>query len=553
MNLIQGQEHSTNWMSVIETSVKAQNMIALVLILAFAAINITSVLRGYSLTTDEDKHILYGERIAAGDSTRIDDSKMPVTALNALPKKLAPLLNNEKITQVLSRLYVARIVTIFFSCLLALLVFYWSRLLYGFIPAFFSLTLYVLDPNIIAHSQLVTTDLYLACAITFAFFSLWKFANERNFSSGLLCLFALGISQIAKYTAIVLYPLFIITLLIYDMPGWLNAWREKKKIKTLVFRYIKYIVFAGSASIVIINLGFLFNDTFKYFGEYEFGSDVFNGLQAGFPSLHYVPVPVPYPYLQGLDWMRNTEQTGNLSGNVYLLGKISTLEGFPGYYFIASFLKVPIATQIILIAACVAYFTHKDRRANLRMNEIFLLIPVLFFTIYFNFFFNTQIGIRYYLPVFPLLYIFSGNLFVGWKNLSIPKKALNFILIAYLFVSVLSYFPYYLSYFNEFVWDRKQAYKYLADSNLDWGQGRNELDQYLLSHPDAVYKPRKVRSGHIIVRVNDLVGVTGDPKQYAWLRNNFEPVDTIAHAYLVYKIFPEEISALCATTTYCNK
>jgi hypothetical protein len=128
-------------------------------------------------------------------------------------------------------------------------------------------------------------------------------------------------------------------------------------------------------------------------------------------------------------------------------------------------------------------------------------------------------------------------LFTGWQGFSSAQKTSVALLIAYLFVSVFSYYPYHLSYFNEIAWDRKQAYKYLADSNIDWGQGRNELDQYLLEHPDAVYKPGKARSGHLIIRVNDLV----------------EPVDTIAYYYLIYKISPEEIFELCNTTNYCNK
>jgi 4-amino-4-deoxy-L-arabinose transferase-like glycosyltransferase len=557
MNLSRGSEkqqgHSAGLGGFIMSSVRAQNITALLIILFFAGINIFSVWRNYSLTTDEDKHYLYGERIVSGNSTRIDDSKMPVTGLNLLPEKLASFLADGKIKQVLSRLYVARAVTIFFSCLLAWLVFHWSRSLYGFIPALFSLTLYVLDPNIIAHSQLVTTDLYVTGAIVFAFFALWKFMNERSLRNGLLCLFALGIAQVTKYTAIVLYPLFALSILIYDAPEWRNAIRGQEKIKTLVFRYVKFAVFAMVVSILIINLGFLFNETFKPFGEYKFRSATFNSIQAGLPILHDFPVPVPFPYLQGLDWMRNTEQTGSLYGNIYLLGRVSTLEGFPGYYIIASVLKVPIATQMFLILAFVVYFISKNRRSTLRINESFLLVPFLFFTIYFNFFFNTQIGIRYYLPIFPLLYVFSGNLFTGWQGFSPAQKTSVALLIAYLFVSVFSYYPYHLSYFNEIVWDRKQAYKYLADSNIDWGQGRNELDQYLLEHPDAVYKPGKARSGHLIIRVNDLVGVTTDPSQYAWLRDNFEPVGTIAYYYLIYKISPEEILKLCNTTNYCNK
>jgi hypothetical protein len=155
--------------------------------------------------------------------------------------------------------------------------------------------------------------------------------------------------------------------------------------------------------------------------------------------------------------------------------------------------------------------------------------------------------------VFPLLYVFAGNLFTGWSQFSFVKKISAWALIAYLFISVFSYYPYDISYFNEIVWDRKQAYKYLADSNIDWGQGKNELHQYLAKYPGAAYGPNRPRAGRIVVGVNDLVGVTTDPEKYAWLRNNFEPVDTIVYSYLVYKISPEEIDHLCATTSYCDE
>jgi len=151
-----------------------------------------------------------------------------------------------------------------------------------------------------------------------------------------------------------------------------------------------------------------------------------------------------------------------------------------------------------------------------------------------------------------MLYVFSGNLFFKWKNFTIVQKLLSWGAIAYMFVSVYSYYPYNLSYFNEIVWNRPQAYKYLADSNIDWGQSQNELREYIAEHPSAVYRPGKIQSGQIIVSVNDLVGITTDPGQYAWLRSNFEPDDTIAYTYLVYNISPEELDALCKNTNYCK-
>lgn len=538
----------------------SQTAVAIFIIITFALFNLTSVLRNFSLTNDEDKHIIYGENILSGDATRFDDSKMPVTALNVLPKKLASFLKNEQLKYYLNKLSVARSVTIFFSCLLALLVFNWSRSLYGFIPALCSLLLYVLDPNIIAHSQLVTTDLYLTLTICFAFFTLWKFANERNVGNGLLCLFALGVAQLAKYTAVVLYPLFLITIFLYDTPEWSRTLRSRKNIAPLILKYVRYIIFALGISIVLINLGFVFDHAFTRFGDYRFGSDIFLRIQSDFSVFHNLPIPTPYSYLSGLDNMRYTEQTGDLSGNIYLLGRVSKFEGFPGYYFIASSLKVPISTQIIYLVALVAYFIRKDNSGHLRRNGIFFLIPVLFFAIYFNFFFNTQIGIRYYLPVFPLLYIFSGFLFIRWKDFSLLQKSSSFALLIYLFISVISYYPYHISYMNELIGNRINSYKYLADSNLDWGQAKNEYLQYLLDNPGILVKPKndifndsdKPRPGVYIVRINDLVGVSQDPERFAWLRENFEPVETIAYAYLIYRITPEQLNELCTATTYCK-
>ncbi|MBS4015003.1 MAG: glycosyltransferase family 39 protein [Candidatus Latescibacteria bacterium] len=532
---------------------KPENLIPFLIIFIFFMLNFSSVLREFSQTADEDKHYLYGERLTSGDSTRFDDSKMPVTALNAVPKKVASLLGPGKVSQVLSRFYVARSVTVLFSCLLAFLVFHWTRQLFGFVPALFSLLIFVLDPNIIAHSQLVTTDIYVTASIFFAFFALWKFLNNRTTKNGIICLVALGLSQIAKYTSIVLYPLFFVLLIIFDLSALQVSWQKPKNVRVFVQRYLKYFSLTILVSLLIINVGFLFNRTFTYFGEYRFVSQTLQNLQVDFSVLYFLPVPLPYPYLQGLDLIHHNEQTGASYGNLYLLGQIAEKDGFTGYFLIASLLKVPIATQIIIFLAFFSYFLKQDRFKNFLTNEFFLLLPVLFFTIYLNFFFNTQIGIRYYLPVFPFLYVFSGRLFLGWENFTAIQKKMSYIAILYLAVSTLSYYPYHLSYFNEIVFDRKQGYKYLADSNIDWGQDKNELDQYLLDHPDTIYNPSNPRSGHFVVRVNDIVGVTTDPNKYAWLRNNFEPVDTIAYSYLVYRISTEEIDQLCTFSNYCDK
>jgi Dolichyl-phosphate-mannose-protein mannosyltransferase len=530
-----------------------QNLIVIPFILFFFLINVLSV-RGKHLTTDEPGHFIYGQRIINGDSTRgIEMSKMPVSAWNALPSKLASYLPENALKGYLKEDIIARLMTTLFSLAVAVLVFHWSRELYGFIPALASLTLYVLDPNIIAHSQLIATDIYAAGAIAFSAYWLWRFARTRRWQDGLCFAVVLGLAQLAKYTSLSLYPLFAIAMLVSDIPVMAEQYRTAGKINIFfeVGRYIKYIVVVASIGILVINIGFLFNRTFRPLKDYDFQSKLFKSIQA---KIDFI-VPTPYPYLSGFDWILYDEETSFDYGNLYLLGQTHSVDGFKGYYFIASVLKTPIPTQIILLASAVVYFINKQRRKTFLQNEWFLIWLVAFYTVYFNFFYNTQTGIRYYLVIFPLLYIFAGGLFSTWKDFTYGQKTMSFVLGLYLAISVLSYYPNYLAYFNEIVWDRKMAYKYLADSNIEWGQDINTLKDFRTTkriYP-APEKPYLIK-GNITfyLSVNKLVGVTSPPGTYAWLRNNFEPTGMIAPSYLLFEFTPEKMRDFCGKTNYCK-
>ena len=49
-------------------------------------------------------------------------------------------------------------------------------------------------------------------------------------------------------------------------------------------------------------------------------------------------------------------------------------------------------------------------------------------------------------------------------------------------ISSASIFPHYLAYFNELIGGPGQGYKYLVDSNLDWGQDLKGLKRYMDAH-----------------------------------------------------------------------
>ncbi|MBI3170447.1 MAG: glycosyltransferase family 39 protein [Chloroflexi bacterium] len=227
------------------------------LLLFFFALSAMSI-RGKSLTTDEYSHYDYGRMISNGDSTKPTDAsmtKMPISIWNAIPIKIASYLPEGKIKSYLEMYLIARLMTTLFSMALGILVFKWSQELYGFIPAIASLILYLFDPNIIAHSQLTTNDVYAAGAITFATYRLWKFSRTHSWQDGLWLAFALGFAQLAKYTSISLYPLFAIALLVSEIPAVFEKYSAIGKVAVLdtIGRYLLYLLVSISIGILIIN------------------------------------------------------------------------------------------------------------------------------------------------------------------------------------------------------------------------------------------------------------------------------------------------------------
>ena len=505
--------------------------------------------RHKTFTTDEERNLAYGDLILHLDSQRISDSEMPFSALNAIPFRIRQSFQPElRFDQFI---LIPRMMTVIFSLIVAGYVFRWAQELYGTRAGFFSLLLYVLCPNIIAHSQLINTDVYCAGMVTIALYYFWKFLNRNGKSSAFLSATTLGISQLAKYTSVFLYPIFLIIVLCRAAAAWFRRGKEEKSSggRGGFKLFAKYFVIFVLLNILVINMGFLFCKPLIPWKDYSFKSEALQSIQSGVKALQNFPVLLPYPFVEGLDLVRHNERIGASFGHLYLLGKLKqqgeNFAGFNGYYFYAFLFKVPIAIQLFILMALIGYM----RRAgtfDFWKNEIFFCCPILFFTVYFNFFYRAQIGIRHFLVAFPLLFIFCGSLAAEGIFLSRRLKVSVVTLFIYLGVSVASYFPHYLSYFNEMVWDRKQAYKFLADSNIDWEQNQWYLEQYRKAHPEAIVNPEAPVAGEIVVGVNDLVGVF-DAERFAWLREHFEPVDHIAYSYLVYDISPQELSVIMGT------
>jgi hypothetical protein len=177
-------------------------------------------------------------------------------------------------------------------------------------------------------------------------------------------------------------------------------------------------------------------------------------------------------------------------------------------------------------------------------NELFLLLPVLYFFILLDFFYKSQTNIRHIIFIYPLLYIFCGIIVSGWARGSMDESAWKKWTLALLslwyVVSVLSYFGNYIPYTNEFILDKKMAYRTIGAENLDMGQGTYFLRDYLAAHPDVTMATSTPRAGRQAVAISDLLDIWNEHR-FDWLKP-FKPVGHIAHYYLIFDITPDEIN-----------
>jgi hypothetical protein len=256
-------------------------------------------------------------------------------------------------------------------------------------------------------------------------------------------------------------------------------------------------------------------------------------LASALPAL---PVPLPYPYVYALITGIVYNATGAGHGPIYLLGDVSQ-RGWWYYFFVTFGLKTPLAVMLLLVATIA--LSPRWFRAR-PLDELALLAAPAVLFAFFSLACTAQLGIRYLLPVFPFLFVAAGKVVASApRRHAVAYHAAVLGLVLWAAASVLSFHPHYISYFNELIGDRKNMWKYLADSNVDWGQSNEYLLRYLADQVPGrvVLNPESPTSGRVIVNVNVLVGVSAPREKYAWLRAR-EPARHIAYSWLVYEIPP---------------
>ncbi|MEK7872773.1 MAG: hypothetical protein AAB502_02805, partial [Chloroflexota bacterium] len=251
-------------------------------------------------------------------------------------------------------------------------------------------------------------------------------------------------------------------------------------------------------------------------------------------------------------------------GNLYVLGKMreemtqSFLLGqygerFPQYFLVAFLLKTPL--PLLLLLAVAAYLLVRWPRRD-EENHMLVIVAVVFFA---TSLYAINIGLRHLLPIYPFLIVLASRVatikFSRPALLNVPLAAL----VLWQVGASTAVHPYYLSYFNELAGGPDNGYKALVDSNLDWGQGLNDLRRYMqdkgvskvkllyfgTADPAAygvAYEPVARAElydpppGVYALSVTSLQMLSRDPAIRRVWQETHQPVARPAHAIFVYDI-----------------
>jgi hypothetical protein len=418
-------------------------------------------------------------------------------------------------------LLLGRLPVIFVALLLGALLARWAFQLGGAPALGIVTTLYAFSPNLLASAALATTDLVAAAAFTAAVYTSWYFWQQPSFWRWLLAGLAIGLAISSKLTGLLILPVALILAYALGRDG--KWWRPGAL-------WLSMLPVAGL--VLWAAYGF------------ELGGVAW--------------APFPFPAATFFGNFVEVQQHLDRGHYAYLLGERSN-EGWWGYFVVASLVKTP-AIVLLLFVVAVVYLTWQKKWRSV----LFLWFPALALFVAASYS-RLNIGYRHVLAIVPLVWLLMAMSAPFWLKRR-WLLALLFLALALYAVGSLRQRPHYLAYFNELIGGPSQGYRYLGDSNLDWGQDLRLLADYVGSAgADPVYasyfgigdpsyygldieplfdeegrpvgfSPANPAPGRYAISANHLQGTTEiEPDLFGWFRGR-EPIDQLGYSILVFDV-----------------
>jgi hypothetical protein len=450
-------------------------------------------------------------------------------------------------------LYPARFMIVLLGVSLGVLLFFWAKEWLGFWPAAVALACYTVEPDIVAHASLVTTDFGFACFMFGALYFLWR--TNRQASgwnvAGLVVFCCLAV--VSKFSAVVLAAIVVLLL------GFAAVRRKALTPKTAGGILVLLVASAWLAIWAVY--GFKYAPSASPTWLYDFQSDP--QVHSEVPKLASVVTWIDRHHL-----FPNAFSQGFLFGQAkaqirpaYLLGQISD-RGWWYYFPLAFLVKTPVSL-LLLMAGGLACAVVRWRRTG-PDDLVFVLLPIVVY-LAAAMVARLNIGNRHLLPIYPLALLLVALL--ASEVLAARAQALRYALAGLVGIAALEFganYPDNLAFFNVLVGGPDHGSEYLVDSNLDWGQDLKPLKAWMdaraVSHINLAYfgtayppyygmdatilpgseffkqSPDVQLPGYVAISATILRGVYIGERERAFYRPflHMTPVANVGHSIFIY-------------------
>jgi hypothetical protein len=402
--------------------------------------------------------------------------------------------------------FAGRVLEMLLTTLLAAVVYRWATDLWGQRAGWLALGVLVFDPTLLAHGRLATNDMGVVMLGTLTLYAAWRWWRQGGWRSAIGLGVLLAATMLAKQSGILWAAAFGGGTL------WMGLTRRRS------WSFWGQAVVAGTIALLLLWATYGFT-----FGE-----------------VPHLPISFPAPaHWQGV--FRHERRSANRQ--VFALGMRK--RGHWWWYFPLAFaIKNPLP---LLLGIGISVVVLARRSLSRRSLVALGLFPGLYVAVAMVV--GMNIGYRHMLPLHPFLYLIAGGGLEqwGWGGRSRPLWKWGLVILgAWYVAATVRIFPYEIAYFNEWVGGPEGGYRYLADSNLDWGQSTQVRDAYLDAHPGVQIEPPatafRPSPGRYLVGASALQGLgVSEPDAYEWFRH-WEPADVLNYSQLLYDVPPFEMT-----------
>lgn len=367
--------------------------------------------------------------------------------------------------------------------LTGLMVYLWSRQLWGAAGGLLSLALYAVSPTMLAHTPLVTSDAAAMLCLLAASGAYWRHLQSGQASWWVLSPLATGLAAVAKFSFLILGPVFAILIAAHltVAPG---------PRRPQIVRVALSVATHAIAAVAVVWTCF----GFRHSG---FAPDMPAGWKYYIPWSELLPAAgfwrhallalkewqlLPEAYVHGFAYVLHAAQ----NRGAFLAGEHSQTGWwwfFPYAFAIKSSLAELATWALAALVIARRWVGGGSRGLADRLRPLRAVLPLLaLFLVYWaaSVTSNLNIGHRHLLPIYPPLFIIAGLLLHpgATRWLRIAAGALAGLAA----LESASARPHYLAYFNASVGGADQGWRHLVDSSLDWGQDLPGLSAWLREH-----------------------------------------------------------------------